>query len=365
MKTLKTITCIFALLIISAYSQEKKDKAKNGEAGKIFRIEDLDMDLSELDGLGDNIQASVNADLQAAFGTESNQENGEVTQSEPPVLQEENAVETPVENQTETSSSNQIQIPLALPKRQNQESNAESIEEKMAEVKKEQEAIPSNNEDNKPQLTPLVEAAAISADDGSESANQETQAEQNTQANEQAQPPLEPLPEQTNSLSTQNENQSVTPEEIDEVVENTEQETQPNETDSESEKYKLLSREQFRAFLQSRIPKQPNFGKDKYCGAYNGVGFCSFCFYTYYDFFKKRCAKPAVKVEHCVFYANPTRCMQCDFGYTLQPKDNKCVKNNVEHCKVEINGKCTVKFTLRLIRYLNYYNLYDISFNST
>ena len=103
--------------------------------------------------------------------------------------------------------------------------------------------------------------------------------------------------------------------------------------------------------IRSGAPIGSDFLTGDGCGTF-GERYCNSCYYSYFDVFGSECkTKGKRKVENCLLYKQVIGCIRCDFGFNLvetnlriQSKNkNKCVPNEVEHCKVELDGSCLVR----------------------
>lgn len=409
MTLLKSKTLLLALLIAATTSQDKPDKAKDGNSGKIFTVADLGSFLGgrpepELE------QEPVTQILQEAQASQDNQDITTIQTSEvnleapqtlerlpvygldpaslppaPVLVKRETLPELgldpaslppaliPVQRDTmpvlgldpaslppapvlvkreiiQKSADIAAQVSDQLEDQLNQKiieleqevtSQIAIIKEKETEIVEEMSKIPvtlkANSQAIQSLVSPLIKAKSILTD---------TNITQDIFKTEPESPKLDNLPEDEEEKEMQEpiESQEIS-------AQNTTNSNSNSQTDQpilsklpeNGIVVKELSHQELRNLIRSRIPIQHNFGTDKHCGAYNGVGFCSFCFYSYYDFFERTCVLPPKKVENCIFYADRVRCMQCDFGFYLDQANNQCVQNEIEHCKVEIRGKCMVR----------------------
>ena len=92
------------------------------------------------------------------------------------------------------------------------------------------------------------------------------------------------------------------------------------------------------------IKESKYFGKDKFCAGYSPMKMCFMCYNSYFSFEQNRCIEIQKSIPNCLFYCGQNTCTGCDFGYTYDFISQKCVKNQIEHCKLEIAGKCQVPF---------------------
>ena len=84
------------------------------------------------------------------------------------------------------------------------------------------------------------------------------------------------------------------------------------------------------------------YGKDQRCGGYNMVKSCKFCYNSYFNPKINKCTVPLTKIENCLFYLDEEYCINCELGYHMDRQQKKCIKNEIENCKNEFEGKCMV-----------------------